>query len=465
MVVGMDVAGGFPDVPESSDRSNAAGGSNGSSCLGGRVDVVHRLVSELAAINLSELSSDELVEALVPLERLRWSLDAVSAVVLHTADRRQATLELYGNFTPAHVTRFCPQSRGSVKRHIRNGHTLAFFTGFAAAHTQGLVSGDHIAALGRVTNSRNQDVLVSVETKLLALARELPYPKFVETLTYLAKQADADGPEPVDPEAGRLRHVTHGDGVVDVTLRMAPVEGASLLELLEREADRLLRRYTHDRTLTLGELAVPGRPELLCEALTNLVTQGAAAGRTGQAPVTDLTLVEQSHPNMAVLRSVGLDGFFADTMFTTLTGIRLDPSVLATRLENAVVRRMLIDELGNPTHVTSPARTATAQQRRAVAVRDGGCVFPGCDCPVNWCDLHHVHHFEHGGDTSVENLAPLCRRHHGLTHTNGWVMTATPDQRFIWTTPAGRTLHRQRHHTPPIEVAPPGVPEPPGNKG
>ncbi len=445
IVVGMDVAGGFPE--------DAA---EGPESFGGRVDAVRRLVAGLASIDVDDLSADELVGVLVPLERLRWSVESVSSTVLHTADRRQATLELYGNFTPAHVTGFCPQTRASVKRRITNGRTLALFPGFAAAHANGRISSDHIAALGRVVNERNQDLLISVEPKLLGLAHALPYPKFVEALTYLAKQADADGPEPVDPEAGRLRHVTHGDGVVDVSLRLSPVEGASLLELLGREADRLFRRYTHDRTLTLGELAVPGRPELLCEALTNLVTQGAAAGRTGQAPVTDLTLVERLDPNLDLYRTVGLEQFFDGNVLMTLTGIRLSRFQLASRLENAVIRRMILDDHANPTHVTAPARTATAQQRRAVAVRDGGCVFPGCDCPINWCDLHHVHHFEHGGDTSVENLAPLCRRHHGVTHTNGWVMTATPDQRFVWTTPAGRTLHSQRHHTPPGNTAPPG---------
>ncbi len=304
-----------------------------------------------------------------------------------------------------------------------------------------------------------------MEPKLLGLADGLPYPKFVETLTYLARQADADGPEPVDPEAGRLRHVTHGDGVVDVSLRLSPVEGASLLELLGREADRLFRRYTHDRTLTLGELAVPGRPELLCEALTNLVTQGSANGRTGKLPTSDLTLVERPHPNQDLYQSVGLDEYFDGNVLMTLTGVRLSRFQLASRLENAVTRRMILDEHANPTHVTAPARNATAKQRNAIAVRDGGCVFAGCDCPVNWCDLHHVTHFEHGGDTSVENLAPLCRRHHGVTHTNGWAMTATPDQRFVWTTPGGHTLHSQRHHTPPTNTATPGNTGPPGNTG
>ena len=141
IVVGMDVAGGFPE--------DAA---EGPESFGGRVDAVRRLVAGLASIDVDDLSADELVGVLVPLERLRWSVESVSSTVLHTADRRQATLELYGNFTPAHVTGFCPQTRASVKRRITNGRTLALFPSFAAAHANGRISSDHIAALGRVVN-------------------------------------------------------------------------------------------------------------------------------------------------------------------------------------------------------------------------------------------------------------------------------------------------------------------------
>ena len=78
-------------------------------------------------------------------------------------------------------------------------------------------------------------------------------------------------------------------------------------------------------------------------------------------------------------------------------------------------------------------------------VRDGGCVFPGCDAPPSWVDLHHVIHWGDDGLTVLENLASLCRHHHGVTHRKGWSMTATADEWFIWTTPGGRTLHSQRH--------------------
>jgi len=35
-------------------------------------------------------------------------------------------------------------------------------------------------------------------------------------------------------------------------------------------------------------------------------------------------------------------------------------------------------------------RLATTPQRRALGLRDRGCVFPGCTRPSNWCQAHHI---------------------------------------------------------------------------
>jgi len=82
-------------------------------------------------------------------------------------------------------------------------------------------------------------------------------------------------------------------------------------------------------------------------------------------------------------------------------------------------------------------------------VRDGGCVFPGCDLPTNWCDAHHIIPWDPHGLTDLPNLALLCRHHHGVTHRTGWTMTTQTDQTFTWTTPAGRTLTSQRNRGSP----------------
>jgi hypothetical protein len=52
-------------------------------------------------------------------------------------------------------------------------------------------------------------------------------------------------------------------------------------------------------------------------------------------------------------------------------------------------------------------------------------VFPACDRPPSWCDVHHVQHWCDGGSTSVGNLALLCDRHHRAVHHDGWLVQMT----------------------------------------
>jgi HNH endonuclease len=90
-------------------------------------------------------------------------------------------------------------------------------------------------------------------------------------------------------------------------------------------------------------------------------------------------------------------------------------------------------ELGRATRVVSAA------QRAALALRDGGCVFPGCARPLAWCDAHHLRHWLHGGATDLANLALLCRAHHRAVHEGGWRLHRHPDGGFTTTPP-----HRQQ---------------------
>jgi hypothetical protein len=90
-------------------------------------------------------------------------------------------------------------------------------------------------------------------------------------------------------------------------------------------------------------------------------------------------------------------------------------------------------DVGRTSRVVSPA------QRTALAVRDGGCVFPDCDRPLAWCEAHHLWHWLHGGPTDLDNLALLCRAHHRAVHEGGWQLTRAPDGRLTATPP-----HRSR---------------------
>lgn len=79
------------------------------------------------------------------------------------------------------------------------------------------------------------------------------------------------------------------------------------------------------------------------------------------------------------------------------------------------------------------ANTASEQfslsQRRAFAARDRGCVFPGCQTHPRHCDIHHLRHREHGGPTTLDNAASLCRLHHRLVDDHRW--TLDDDRRWL----------------------------------
>ncbi|MGI8537438.1 MAG: HNH endonuclease signature motif containing protein, partial [Mycobacteriales bacterium] len=89
---------------------------------------------------------------------------------------------------------------------------------------------------------------------------------------------------------------------------------------------------------------------------------------------------------------------------------------LETMLCDARISRVLLDSVGQVRGLQTLTDAITATQRRALATRDLGCVARGCTRPPALCDAHHLQHREDGGDTTVENLVLLCRRHHVMWH-------------------------------------------------
>jgi len=66
-------------------------------------------------------------------------------------------------------------------------------------------------------------------------------------------------------------------------------------------------------------------------------------------------------------------------------------------------------------------------QRIALAVRDRGCIFPGCDRPPAWTEAHHITAWEDGGPTDLANGCLLCSFHHHLVHKGEWAVVMSAD--------------------------------------
>ena len=104
---------------------------------------------------------------------------------------------------------------------------------------------------------------------------------------------------------------------------------------------------------------------------------------------------------------------------------------------------------GEPLRLGTTRRLFTAKQRDALAARDGGCRFSGCDRPASWCEAHHRIPWKEGGPTDVRDGLLLCRHHHMLVHDNHWRIDRDPVHGFVAIAP--RSVDAQQR---PIAMPP-----------
>jgi hypothetical protein len=80
------------------------------------------------------------------------------------------------------------------------------------------------------------------------------------------------------------------------------------------------------------------------------------------------------------------------------------------------IQKILLGPLGQPLALGRRERYHSSAQRKALAVRDGGCAWPECTAPPPWTHAHHVIPWSEGGTTDVDNGVLLCPFHHHLVH-------------------------------------------------
>jgi Domain of unknown function (DUF222) len=114
----------------------------------------------------------------------------------------------------------------------------------------------------------------------------------------------------------------------------------------------------------------------------------------------------------------------------------------ARRVACAGSMQRLVHAAGIPLDLGRTVRTFNRQQRRALAYRDGGCRFPGCDRPPSQCEAHHIEPFAppHEGTTDLANGILLCWHHHHFVHELGWTVTLARYANVVFHPPRGTPL-------------------------
>jgi len=146
-----------------------------------------------------------------------------------------------------------------------------------------------------------------------------------------------------------------------------------------------------------------------------------------------------------------------DQLRNGLTGAHLDtgtwysPTQLRMLACDCTVIPTVLGTTGEPLDIGRASRVIPTGLRRAVAIRDHGCAYPGCHRPPAWCDVHHCTEWENGGHTALHNCVMLCRHHHTIIHHTGWTVQIRQGQpEFI---PPQFIDRQQRTRQRPLPVA------------
>lgn len=220
----------------------------------------------------------------------------------------------------------------------------------------------------------------------------------------LLDSLDQDGAEPDDREPDatnelRLTRFARGGGALKGTFREAAAFDA-IAALLDAKAQPLDK--DDDRPLPQRQA------DALAEACGYVLDHGDVGEVGGRRPHLNVLIDLDDLENRA--RSAMLD-----------FGGVLSPESLRMLACDAGVVPIVLNGKGQPLDVGRLTRTIPDGLRRAVAARDRGCAHPGCDRPPSWCQVHHILEWEHGGETTLDNLVMLCRFHHRLLHReSGW---------------------------------------------
>ena len=168
------------------------------------------------------------------------------------------------------------------------------------------------------------------------------------------------------------------------------------------------------------------------------ILDGTAGGVVPAAPRPIVMVPIDAH--IRILAGSGDEIELVLTDGTTMTG--------AEYLQHAFGETLQVAAF-HPTHgavnLYRTTRLANQKQRDLAAMVSPVCAFPGCRHGAYACQTHHVTPWQHGGQTNLDNLAPLCRYHNRVNDddpTRRKRGRITMDRgALIWASPTGH------HHT------------------
>ncbi|MGA9344488.1 MAG: DUF222 domain-containing protein [Nocardioidaceae bacterium] len=395
---------------------------------------VRRELADLVDTPTWSLDDKRLDQRIGDVLALKAQVDELAARLVAEADDRNLPHRHGASSTRAHLMTSHRMSAGEASRVVRTAKQLHGTSGLTEptrrAVAAGTVSAEQgvvvAAAINRLSPSVEPDRVDAAQADLLKHAQALSFTQLQVAANHLVEVIDPDVVDQTleqqlqrderDALAGvQLIMQTQPDGTSNGTFRSLPaLHTAILRKALDACASpRRTNPVLDDGT---GDTALPyptRQGRAFCELLEHLPTD--ALPQHGVANATIVVTVDEAKlrngAGEAVLDTGGAISVGETRRLACNAGLL--PIVLSgdSRILDLGMTRRLFDR----------------HQRLALATRDQGCVFPGCERPPAWTEAHHRIPWSEGGATDIDNGCLLCSFHHHLIHQGEWNLTLAPD--------------------------------------
>ena len=319
---------------------------------------------------------------------------------------------------------------GLTSREAREVVSRGLVTEAAPEMASVLAAGDttaaHVDALGRGLKiaGAERDAFMAHLPELVEASITMSASEFSHLVTETAKSVVTDDGLSTFERQKRetfFKMRNEADGCLSVSGKFDPISASILKSKIGRVVEAMF--HSGDREVPVDVMPwIEPNDHRQAQALIALVN--GASESASEVPTRAEIVV---HVDLETLQH----GLHAGGTCRTALGADLPVETVRRLACEAEILPVVLDGRSVPIDVGRSKRLATVHQRRALEAIHPTCAIPDCEVIFDHCNVHHIDYWENGGATDLNNMIPLCSRHHHAAHEGGWKLQLDPETREL----------------------------------
>lgn len=393
------------------------------------IEQLESLTDDLATLEAWTLTGSEVRQVAVALQKARTTMDAALSRVAGAADDMGLATDDGSISTTAWLADLTGISKGEAAKLVGMSRVTTELTG--KAWVKGDVTTDQASVFMKAIDGLPDWVgdteRADAEQHLISLAADHNLDDLKRLATHVMEVIDPDGADELLGkkllaeeqrawDATRLSMRRRGDGTTNGAF-LLPDADADVLRAAIEGIIAPRRASLNEVRHGVGDFNELPRDQRMGLAFTELINH---------LPTESLPKAGGLAATVAV--TINIDDLRTGHGVATNTSGTTTSATKAQRLAcNAHLVALYLDSNSRVIDHGMSKRLFDRHQRLALAVRDGGCVWAGCDRPPAWTEAHHLNFWSENGPTDLDNAALFCHFHHFLLHEGQWTARMAPD--------------------------------------